>query len=132
MPRLFLAAPAALTARKVKFRPPCAHAGLAKVLTLHFRYAEAFSPLPDTSETLLLDVLLGDQTLFVRADEVWITCATCSTMCAPWMMSTAANAAVVSMLHRCLISIARWRPLELPARRDCRRAYPAPVFPTSR
>ncbi len=37
---------------------------------LHFRYAEAFSPLPDAYETLLLDVLLGDQTLFVRADEV--------------------------------------------------------------
>jgi glucose-6-phosphate 1-dehydrogenase len=37
---------------------------------LHFRYAEAFAPLPDAYETLLLDVLAGDQTLFVRADEV--------------------------------------------------------------
>jgi glucose-6-phosphate 1-dehydrogenase len=37
---------------------------------LNFRYAEAFSPLPDAYETLLLDVLTGDQTLFVRADEV--------------------------------------------------------------
>ena len=37
---------------------------------LHFRYAEAFAPLPDGYETLLLDVLAGDQTLFVRADEV--------------------------------------------------------------
>ena len=37
---------------------------------LHFRYAEAFGPLPDGYETLLLDVLAGDQTLFVRADEV--------------------------------------------------------------
>ncbi len=37
---------------------------------LHFRYAEAFGPLPDAYETLLLDVLTGDQTLFVRADEV--------------------------------------------------------------
>lgn len=37
---------------------------------LEFRYAEAFSPLPDAYETLLMDVLNGDQTLFVRADEV--------------------------------------------------------------
>ncbi|MGQ0548884.1 MAG: glucose-6-phosphate dehydrogenase [Armatimonadota bacterium] len=37
---------------------------------LDFRYAEAFSPLADAYETLLLDVLTGDQTLFVRADEV--------------------------------------------------------------
>ena len=36
---------------------------------LTFRYAEAFGPLPDAYETLLLDVLAGDQTLFVRADE---------------------------------------------------------------
>ena len=37
---------------------------------LHFRYAEAFAPLADAYETLLVDVLQGDQTLFVRADEV--------------------------------------------------------------
>ncbi|MGQ0571721.1 MAG: glucose-6-phosphate dehydrogenase [Armatimonadota bacterium] len=37
---------------------------------LQFRYAEAFAPLPEAYETLLLDVLTGDQTLFVRADEV--------------------------------------------------------------
>lgn len=37
---------------------------------LHFRYEEAFAPLPDGYETLLLDVLAGDQTLFVRDDEV--------------------------------------------------------------
>ena len=37
---------------------------------LHFRYAEAFGPLADAYETLLLDVLAGDQTLFVHADEV--------------------------------------------------------------
>ncbi|MDE3154467.1 MAG: glucose-6-phosphate dehydrogenase [Acidobacteriota bacterium] len=37
---------------------------------LHFRYADAFSPLPDGYETLLLDILGGDQTLFVRADWV--------------------------------------------------------------
>jgi len=37
---------------------------------LRFRYAEAFSPLADAYETLLLEILTGDQTLFVRADEV--------------------------------------------------------------
>lgn len=37
---------------------------------LHFRYAEAFGPLADAYETLILDILAGDQTLFVRADEV--------------------------------------------------------------
>jgi glucose-6-phosphate 1-dehydrogenase len=37
---------------------------------LHFRYSEAFAPLPDAYETLLLDVLKGDPTLFVRDDWV--------------------------------------------------------------
>ncbi|HEV2165835.1 MAG TPA: glucose-6-phosphate dehydrogenase, partial [Thermoplasmata archaeon] len=37
---------------------------------LHFRYSEAFGPLSDGYQTLILDVLRGDQTLFVRADEV--------------------------------------------------------------
>jgi glucose-6-phosphate 1-dehydrogenase len=37
---------------------------------LHFRYAEAFSRLPEAYETLLLDVMRGDQTLFVRSDWV--------------------------------------------------------------
>jgi glucose-6-phosphate 1-dehydrogenase len=37
---------------------------------LKFRYAEAFAPLPAAYETLLLDIIEGDQTLFVHADEV--------------------------------------------------------------
>jgi glucose-6-phosphate 1-dehydrogenase len=37
---------------------------------LHFRYTEAFSRLADAYETLLLDILTGDRTLFVRADWV--------------------------------------------------------------
>jgi len=41
-----------------------------KTESFHFRYAEAFGPLPDAYETLLLDILAGDATLFVRADEV--------------------------------------------------------------
>ena len=36
---------------------------------MHFSYAEAFGPLPDAYHTLLVDVLQGDQTLFVSADE---------------------------------------------------------------
>ena len=36
---------------------------------LSFRYEEAFGALPEAYETLLLDVIEGDQTLFVHADE---------------------------------------------------------------
>jgi glucose-6-phosphate 1-dehydrogenase len=37
---------------------------------MHFDYAEAFGPLPDGYQTLLLDLIEGDQTLFLHADEV--------------------------------------------------------------
>ena len=37
---------------------------------MHFQYDEAFGPLPDAYRTLLLDVMVGDQTLFVHSDEV--------------------------------------------------------------
>ena len=37
---------------------------------LDFRYADEFEPLPDAYRTLLLDVIQGDQTLFVHGDEV--------------------------------------------------------------
>jgi len=37
---------------------------------LRFRYQEAFGDLPDAYETLLLDLMRGEQTFFVRADEV--------------------------------------------------------------
>ncbi|MGA8303281.1 MAG: glucose-6-phosphate dehydrogenase [Thermoplasmata archaeon] len=37
---------------------------------MKFNYAEVFGQLPDGYETLLIDVILGDPTLFVRADEV--------------------------------------------------------------
>jgi glucose-6-phosphate 1-dehydrogenase len=40
-----------------------------KTQRLRYRYSEAFGPLPDAYETLLVDVMAGDQTLFVRADE---------------------------------------------------------------
>ena len=41
-----------------------------KTERLSFRYAEAFGALPEAYETVLLDLVLGDQTLFVRADAV--------------------------------------------------------------
>ncbi|PSQ85828.1 MAG: glucose-6-phosphate dehydrogenase [Bacteroidetes bacterium QH_2_63_10] len=37
---------------------------------LSFSYDEAFGPVPDAYETLLRDIITGDQTLFVRSDEV--------------------------------------------------------------
>ncbi len=41
-----------------------------RTVPLSFRYAEAFGPLPDAYQTLILDLIRGDQTLFVRSDEV--------------------------------------------------------------
>ncbi|MPZ52514.1 MAG: glucose-6-phosphate dehydrogenase [Acidimicrobiia bacterium] len=38
--------------------------------SLGYRYKDSFAELPPAYETLLADVLLGDQTLFVRYDEV--------------------------------------------------------------
>jgi glucose-6-phosphate 1-dehydrogenase len=37
---------------------------------LSFKYSDRFGEIPDAYETLLLDVLLGDQTLFVHGEEV--------------------------------------------------------------
>jgi len=39
-------------------------------IQLHFSYSEEFGEIPDAYETLLADVIEGDQTLFVRRDEV--------------------------------------------------------------
>jgi glucose-6-phosphate 1-dehydrogenase len=41
-----------------------------KTQRLRYRYSEGFADLPDAYETLLLDIMAGDPTLFVRADEV--------------------------------------------------------------
>ncbi len=41
-----------------------------KTERLHFHYDQAFGKLPEAYETLILDILKGDQTLFVRSDEV--------------------------------------------------------------
>ncbi len=37
---------------------------------LHFEYREAFGDIPEAYQTLILDIIEGDQTLFVHADEV--------------------------------------------------------------
>jgi glucose-6-phosphate 1-dehydrogenase len=37
---------------------------------LRYMYADEFDQLPDAYQTLLFDIMQGDQTLFVRADEV--------------------------------------------------------------
>lgn len=40
-------------------------------ISLNFSYGSRFNrPIPDAYETLLLDIMLGDATLFMRADEV--------------------------------------------------------------
>jgi glucose-6-phosphate 1-dehydrogenase len=41
-----------------------------RTLPLSFRYEDAFEKIPDAYETLLRDILEGDQTLFVHSDEV--------------------------------------------------------------
>ncbi|MBT8203478.1 MAG: glucose-6-phosphate dehydrogenase [Acidimicrobiia bacterium] len=41
-----------------------------QTVPLDFRYAAAFGKLPGAYETLIEDIVLGDQTLFVRGDEV--------------------------------------------------------------
>ena len=38
--------------------------------SLRFSYGDSYGSLPAAYQTLILDVMQGDQTLFVRADEV--------------------------------------------------------------
>lgn len=52
---------------EVKAPGPAMH---LETQNLHFRYDEVFAPLRDAYETLLLDILMGDQTLFVSNDWV--------------------------------------------------------------
>ncbi len=44
--------------------------GRLRTIPLRFSYSEAFGDIPEAYETLLADVVEGDQTLFVRSDEV--------------------------------------------------------------
>jgi glucose-6-phosphate 1-dehydrogenase len=40
-----------------------------RTVPLRFSYADEFRPMPEAYDTLIADILAGDQTLFVRADE---------------------------------------------------------------
>jgi glucose-6-phosphate 1-dehydrogenase len=40
-----------------------------RTIPLRFSYADEFGPIPEAYDTLITDLLAGDQTLFVRADE---------------------------------------------------------------
>ncbi|MCI4336368.1 MAG: glucose-6-phosphate dehydrogenase [Thermoplasmata archaeon] len=52
-----------------ELKPP-GHALTMQTHRMHFLYSEAFGPLTDAYQTLLTDIMRGDQTLFVRGDEV--------------------------------------------------------------
>jgi glucose-6-phosphate 1-dehydrogenase len=54
---------------EIEVKEPGVDDGL-RTIPLSFSYSEEFGRIPDAYETLLADVALGDQTLFVRGDEV--------------------------------------------------------------
>jgi glucose-6-phosphate 1-dehydrogenase len=57
-------------------------------VTMDFTYGNAFSTdTPDAYETLLLDAMLGDQSLFTRADEVEAAWAIATPMLEAWLDS---------------------------------------------
>ncbi len=61
-------------------------------VNMHFRYQEAFKvPPPEAYETLLLDVMLGDATLFMRADQVEAAWAVVSPVLEAWEASEPLN-----------------------------------------
>jgi glucose-6-phosphate 1-dehydrogenase len=54
-------------------------------VAMHFSYAQAFArPLPAAYETLIRDVLRGDATLFMRADQVAAAWALIDPVLAAW------------------------------------------------
>jgi glucose-6-phosphate 1-dehydrogenase len=53
----------------IDVKKPASSSGLERI-PLSFSYGEHFDSLPDAYQTLLIDVLEGDQTLFVHSDEV--------------------------------------------------------------
>jgi glucose-6-phosphate 1-dehydrogenase len=54
---------------QIEVKDPGESAGV-RTIPLHFDYTEEFGEIPDAYETLLRDVMEGDQTLFVHAAEV--------------------------------------------------------------
>ncbi|MCJ7726379.1 MAG: glucose-6-phosphate dehydrogenase, partial [Acidimicrobiia bacterium] len=53
----------------IEVKTPGEAAGL-RTIPLHFAYEEEFGEIPEAYHTLLRDIIEGDQTLFVHADEV--------------------------------------------------------------
>jgi glucose-6-phosphate 1-dehydrogenase len=61
-------------------------------VNMRFNYQEAFDlPSPDAYETLLRDVMLGDGTLFMRADHVEATWRLLSPIIEVWADNPAAD-----------------------------------------
>lgn len=59
-----------------------------KTVDMHFNYQEAFqTPSPDAYETLLVDVLEGEATLFMRADQVEMAWALITPILEVWETS---------------------------------------------
>ena len=54
---------------EIEVKAPGEPGGL-RTIPLHFAYEEEFGQVPEAYETLLRDVIQGDQTLFVHSDEV--------------------------------------------------------------
>ena len=54
---------------EIEVKAPGESGGL-RTIPLHFAYEEEFGQIPEAYETLLRDVIQGDQTLFVHSDEV--------------------------------------------------------------
>jgi len=54
---------------EIQVKEPGVDDGL-RTIPLQFSYAEQFGHIPGAYETLLADIAMGDQTLFVRSDEV--------------------------------------------------------------
>jgi glucose-6-phosphate 1-dehydrogenase len=56
---------------------------------MHFTYREAFqTSSPDAYETLLLDVMIGDATLFMRADQVEAAWSVVTPILEGWQATT--------------------------------------------
>jgi glucose-6-phosphate 1-dehydrogenase len=53
---------------EIEVKDPDTADGL-RTVPLRFSYADAFGPIPEAYDTLIADILEGDQTLFVRGDE---------------------------------------------------------------
>jgi glucose-6-phosphate 1-dehydrogenase len=97
----------------IRLRFQAKHPGASETLSpvdMQFRYRDFFAvPTPDAYETLLLDVMLADATLFMRADQVESAWAIVDPILNRW---EAGNARPTS---RITVPEAGGRPLPTPA-----------------